>query len=281
MGQWCIGMRLVCPRSIRSCRGDGGWEGLRLYRGGIFKLEAHLARLIDSARAMAFVDIPSPPQIREEIRRTLAANGMTDGVHIRLTLSRGTKITSGMDPRLNQSGSTLIVLAEHKKPVYNRHGLRLVTSSIRRFRPDMMDPRIHHNNLIQSILAKVEANAAGVDDAMMLDDRGFIAETNATHLFFVREGVVRTSRLVACPAGITRGVVLHLCGQHGIAREVADISQAEAYAADECFCTGTMGELAAVSEIDGRPIGDGAAGLVTHQLQSMFADVVEAECEPI
>ena len=259
--------------------GDGVWEGLRVYPNGIFKLEAHLQRLIDSAIAMGFDGIPSMNDLREAIRVTLDANHMSDGVHIRLTLSRGTKMTSGMDPRLNQSGPTLIVLAEHKAPVYDTEGLSLITSSIRRFRPDMLDPRIHHNNLIQSILAKIEANHANADDALMLDDRGFIAETNATHLFFVRSGTVYTSRLMACPAGITRSVVLKLCTDHDIPCAEEDLSQAFAYAADECFCTGTMGELAAVTSIDGRKVGDGKPGPLTARLQALFTQAVEIECE--
>ncbi|MCP4759941.1 MAG: aminotransferase IV [Planctomycetes bacterium] len=261
--------------------GDGVWEGLRLYQDGIFKLTAHLDRLRCSARALAFEDIPSHSAIIHEIARTLEANGMHDGVHIRLTLSRGLKITSGMDPRLNQFGSTLIVLAEYKPPVYRQGGLSLVTSSVRRFRPDMLDPRIHHNNLLQSIMAKIEANAAHADDAMMLDDRGFIAETNATHLFFVHDNTVSTSRVLACPEGVTRGVVLDLCDSLSIACDVRDISQAEAFAADECFCTGTMGELAAVTMIDGRTIGDGSPGPIMSRLQEAFAAVVARECEPV
>ena len=144
---------------------------------------------------------------REQIRRTLAANAMRDGVHIRLTLTRGVKITSGMDPRLNQSGPTLIVLAEHKPPVYDKGGITLKTSTVRRPPPDCLDPKIHHCNLIPSILAKIEANLAGADDALMLDTRGFMAETNATHVFLVQNGEVLTGRLVACPEGITRSVV--------------------------------------------------------------------------
>ncbi|HSR22102.1 MAG TPA: aminotransferase class IV, partial [Candidatus Eisenbacteria bacterium] len=165
--------------------GDAVWEGLRLYGGKIFRLDEHLARLRRSAQALAFAQIPADEEITAEIRRTLAANQMTDGVHIRLTLTRGIKITSGMDPRLNQSGPTLIVLAEHKAPVYDKSGLTLITSSMRRPAPDVLDPKIHHNNLLASILAKIEANAAGADDAVMLDARGFVAETNATHLFLV------------------------------------------------------------------------------------------------
>jgi branched-chain amino acid aminotransferase len=257
--------------------GDAVWEGLRLYQGRIFRLAQHLERLRHSALALAFADIPSAAQITTEIRKTLQANGMKDGVHIRLTLTRGVKVTSGMDPRLNQSGPTLIVLAEHKPPVYATTGLTLITSSVRRFPPDCLDPKIHHCNLIQSIMAKLEANAAGADDALMLDTRGFVAETNATHLFFIEGGVVRTSRTVACPEGITRQAVLELCEEHGIPCEVRDISPAEAYRADECFCSGTMGELAPVTMIDGRRIGSGAAGPVTGRLMALFRELTARE----
>jgi len=261
--------------------GDAVWEGLRLYDGRIFKLEEHLARLRSSALALAFTDIPSNDEIIAEIRRTLAANDMRDGVHIRLTLTRGVKYTSGMDPRLNRSGPTLIVLAEHKAPVYDRSGLRLVTSSLRRFDPDSLDPKIHHANLLQSILAKIEANAAGADDALMLDRRGFIAETNATNFFIVRGGAVMTSRAVACPEGITRATVLELCADNGIPSRVKDLSLTEAYRADEAFCTGTMGELAAVTEIDGRVIGDGQPGPMTAHLSDLFRELTESAGTPI
>src|SRR5690348_703723 len=146
--------------------GDAVWEGLRLYNGRIFKLHEHLDRLERSARALSFGEIPPHEKIIDEIKRTLAANKMRDGAHIRLTLTRGVKFTSGMDPRLNQSGPTLIVLAEHKPPVYGDRGIRLITSPVRRFAPDALDPKIHHCNLIQSILAKVQANNAGADDAL-------------------------------------------------------------------------------------------------------------------
>ena len=257
--------------------GDAVWEGLRLYEGRIFKLHEHLARLRSSALALAFEDIPSAEEIVTEIGRTLAVNRMRDAVHIRLTLTRGVKYTSGMDPRLNQAGPTLIVLAEHKAPVYDRSGLRLITSSLRRFGPDTLDPKIHHANLLQSILAKIEANAAGVDDALMLDRHGFIAETNATHVFLVRDGVVMTSRTVACPEGITRATVLDLCARHDIPSRVDDLSLTEAYRADEAFCTGTMGELASVTEIDGRPIGDGSPGPLTQRLSHLYGELTATE----
>ncbi len=258
--------------------GDAVWEGLRLYDGRIFRLREHLARLRASAQALAFSEIPSDEEMIEAIRRTLEANQMRDEVHIRLTLTRGVKITSGMDPRLNQSGPTLIVLAEYKRPVYDPSGIRLITASIRRPTADVLDPKIHHNNLLNSILAKIEANVAGADDAVMLDARGFIAETNATHLFFVQSGVVRTSRPVACPEGITRQVVLELCEEAGIPSEVRDLTLAEAYRADEAFCTGTMGELAPVVEIDGRTIGTGERP-VLRELTSRFREKTQREGE--
>lgn len=264
--------------------GDAVWEGLRVYDGRIFRLTAHLDRLVSSAKALAFAQIPSHADITREIRRTLEANGMRDGVHIRLTLTRGVKITSGMDPRLNQSGPTLIVLAEHKPPVYAESastGLSLVTSSVRRFPPDCLDPKIHHCNLIQSILAKIEANQAGADDAIMLDTRGFVAETNATHVFIVTGGVVATSRTVACPEGITRATVLALCESNGIPAEERDISMTEVYRAYECFCTGTMGEIAWVRRVDGRTIGAGRQGAVTERLSRLYGALTRTEGERI
>jgi branched-chain amino acid aminotransferase len=257
--------------------GDAVWEGLRLYSGRIFRLEQHLDRLINSAKALAFAQVPTREAITGEIRRTLAANRMFDGVHIRLTLTRGVKITSGMDPRLNTQGPTLIVLAEHKAPVYSKAGLSLITSSVRRFPPDCLDPKIHHNNLIQSILAKIEANVAGADDALMLDQRGFIAETNATHVFIVERGRLRTPRLVACPEGITRATVLELCRVHAIPSEEADLTLTQAYCADEMFCSGTMGELAAVTKVDGRTIGNGEPGSMTARLSALFRELTARE----
>jgi branched-chain amino acid aminotransferase len=199
---------------------------------------------------------------------------MTDNVHIRLTLTRGEKITSGMDPRLNRSGPTLIVLAEHKPPVYDPAGITLITSSVRRPRPDCLDPKIHHNNLLPSILAKIEANAAGADDAVMLDHRGFVAETNATHLFLVTGGRLGTPAALACPEGITRETVLELAEQAGLACDVRDFSLTDFYNADEVFVTGTMGGLVPVIAIDGRTIGDGKQGPVTARLMELFADLV-------
>src|SRR5882724_2304533 len=257
--------------------GDAVWEGLRLYKGRIFKLHEHLDRLDRSARALSFSEIPSHEKIIEEIRHTLAANKMRDGVHIRLTLTRGVKITSGMDPRLNQSGPTLIVLAEHKVPVYAKTGLTLITSKIRRPSPEVLDAQIHHANLLNSILAKIEANNAGADDALMLDTRGFVAETNATHVFIVRNGDLATSRVVACPEGITRGTVIEICAAEKIRCVETDLSVVDVYGANEVFCTGTMGELAAVTKIDNRHIGDGEVGPITKRLSDLYAQRTASE----
>jgi branched-chain amino acid aminotransferase len=251
--------------------GDAVWEGLRLYNGRIFKLYEHLDRLERSARALSFAEIPPREKIIEEIKRTLVANKMRDGVHIRLTLTRGAKITSGMDPRLNQSGPTLIVLPEHKVPVYAKTGLTLITGKIRRPSPDILDARIHHANLLNSILAKIEANSAGADDALMLDTRGFVAETNATNVFIVRNGDLATSRVVACPEGITRATVMDICAAEKIRCVETDLSVVDVYGADEMFCTGTMGELAAITKIDNRQIGDGKVGAVTKRLSNLYA----------
>src|SRR6185312_12904595 len=237
--------------------GDAVWEGLRLYNSRIFKLTEHLARLRSSAQALAFAEIPSDEKIADEIRRTLEANRMRDGVHVRLTLTRGVKVTSGMDPRLNQAGPTLIVLAEFKDPVYDAAGITLITASVRRPAPDCLDPKIHHNNLLPSILAKIEANVAGADDAVVLDHRGFIAETNATHLFMVTAGRLATPTTASCPEGITRAAVLDLAASAGIGCEVGDYTLPQLYNADEAFVTGTMGGLAPVLSADGRIIGAG------------------------
>src|SRR5256886_16452889 len=257
--------------------GDAVWEGLRLYNGRIFKLHEHLDRLERSARALSFAEIPPHEEIIDEIKRTLAANKMRDGAHIRLTLTRGVKITSGMDPRLNQSGPTLIVLAEHKPPVYAKTGLSLITSKIRRPPPDVLDARIHHANLLNSILAKIEADNAGADDALMLDTRGFVAETNATHVFIVRNSEVATSRVVACPEGITRATIIEICAAEKIRCVETDLSLDDVYGAREMFCTGTMGELAAVTRIDNRQISGGNVGSMTTRLSDLYLERTKTE----
>lgn len=262
--------------------GDAVWEGLRVYNGKIFALDDHLNRMLDSAKALAFAQIPDRDAIKQAIFDTLKANNMRDGVHIRLTLTRGPKVTSGMSPHFNQSGPTLIVLAEWKAPVYdNSGGIRLITASIRRNPPMCIDSKIHHNNLINNIMAKIEANVAGVDDALMLDIFGYVSETNATNVFLVKRGQLLTPHADSCLPGITRAKVLDIGREAGLPVSERNISISEVYTADELFTTGTMGELSPVLEVDGRTIGDGEPGPITRRLQALYAQRTILEGEPL
>ena len=261
--------------------GDAVWEGLRVYRGRVADLDLHLDRLFASAHAMAFAGIPSRGQVRDALFETLRANGMTHEAHVRLTLTRGEKVTSGMSPHWNQSGCTLIVLAEWKALVYAQDGIRLITSSVRRNTPQCLDSKIHHNNLINNILAKIEANLAGADDALMLDVNGFVSETNATNVFLVRSGVLLTPHADSCLPGITRAGVLEAAESVGIGVRERNLSLTEVYTADEAFTTGTMGGLAPVLEVDGRQIGGGSRGPVTRRLQRLHARLAVERGVPI
>ncbi|NJC26346.1 aminotransferase class IV [Neolewinella antarctica] len=260
--------------------GDAVWEGLRVYDGRVFSLEEHLDRLFDSAHTLAFQGIPTRASVRTAIFETLKANNMTDGVHIRLTLTRGDKITSGMDPRLNQAGCTLIVLAEHKPPVYPPT-ITLITSSVRRNSPNSLDSKIHHNNLLNNILAKIEANHAGADAGLMLDKDGYVSEANGVNVFLIRNGVVRTPYADYCLPGITRRTILRLCVEHNIPAEESRISVSEFYTADEVFTTGTMGELTRVAAIDGREIINKQDGSLLDQLNEIFAALTKVGGTPI
>lgn len=261
--------------------GDAVWEGLRIYDGKIFQLDVHLDRLFASAHAMTFVNVPSREEVKAAIFETLEANGMRDESHIRLTLTRGRKTSSGMDPKFNQYGPCLIVLAEWKKPVYEASGIRLITASVRRNNPQCVDSKIHHNNLINNILAKIEANVAGVDDAVMLDLNGFVSETNATNIFIIKNGDVLTPHADSCLPGITRAKVIEMCKDHKYIIIERNISLTEVYTADEMFVTGTMGELTPVLEVDGRQIGSGSVGPITQEFQEIYAELTKNEGAPL
>ena len=259
--------------------GDAVWEGLRLYRHGILHLEAHLDRLYESAKALAFEDVPNRSFIKKAIKKTIDANKMDEDVHIRLTLSRGEKVTSGMDPRLNQKGACLIVLAEWKPLVYdNDSGIRVITSTQRRNGPQYLDSKIHHNNLLNNIIAKIQANVAGVDAAIMLDDRGFVSELNDTNLFLIKDGIIFTPYANACLPGITRNYVIELAHHNGIPCHEKDLSLVEFYNADEVFATGTMGELTPIVEIDGRKIESETGSDIREQLSIFLFDSLEERC---
>ncbi|MCB0688982.1 MAG: aminotransferase class IV [Saprospiraceae bacterium] len=261
--------------------GDAVWEGIRVYPQGIFMLNRHLERLCESAQAMAFDPLPDLDFVKSSIMETLRANGMRQDAHIRLTLTRGEKITSGMDPRLNQFGPCLIVLAEWKPPVYdNEGGINVITSSVRRNSPNHLDSKIHHNNLINNILAKIQANLAGVDAALMLDVHGFASELNDTNIFYIKHGTVFTPHADACLHGITRGLVIEICKENGIEVVEKNCSPTEFYAADEVFCTGSMGELTPISVMDGRKIR-GVNGSGLQQLRSLFFQKLDQFCVPL
>ncbi len=252
--------------------GDAVWEGLRVYKGRIAALGDHLQRMQNSAKALAFESVPSSDEIRDALFQTLEANGMWDGAHIRLTLTRGEKITSGMNPRLNQSGCNLIVLAEWKPPVYSDTGIRVITASVRRNTTQCLDSKIHHNNLLNNILAAIEANVAQADSAIMLDIHGFVSETNDTNIFIVRDGILLTPLADSCLPGLTRQMILDIALSQGISTTEKNISLAELYTADEVFTTGTMGELTPILAADGRVIGDGKTGALTRQLQQLHRE---------
>lgn len=259
--------------------GDAVWEGIRVYEEGIFLFDRHLDRMVESAHALAFAQVPSREWISDAVFQTLRANDMRSDTHIRLTLTRGEKITSGMDPRLNQAGCTLIVLAEWKKPVYKSDGIRIITSTIRRNAPQFLDSKIHHNNLLNNIQAKIQANVAGVDAALMLDQNGFASELNGTNVFMVKGEHLLTPHADACLPGITRAMVMKLASEAGIPVTERNISLTELYNADMVFATGSMGELTPVLEIDGRSIKNDQH--MFRMLMEAFVNSRKDYCTPI
>lgn len=271
----------VSPFDSAVQNGDAVWEGLRLYNGRIFRLDQHLDRLFRSAEMLRYQGLPDRQKVIEAIRQILIANDMRDGVHLRLTISRGLKYTSGLDPRINQQGCSLFILPEFKPPVYNSDGIKLVTVKQRRPFADVLDQTIHSCNQLTSILAKMQATDAGADDALLLDTEGNLAETNATHLFLVKDGSVITPTTKACPTGITRATIIELCEAHGIPSEIRDIPVAEMPLADEVFCTGTMGEITAVKQVDGTLYNNGQPGSITQKLSRFYGELTQTEGETL
>lgn len=258
--------------------GDGVWEGLRLYRGRIAFLDRHMDRLYEGAKALD-LDIGLDRQaLAGRVHDTLAANHMTDGVHVRLMVTRGLKSTPYQDPRASAGPATIVIIAEHKTPspeLYDT-GIRLFTVHVRRGYPDVQDPKINSHSKLNCITACIQANKAGADEALMLDPHGFVATCNSTHFFIVRRGELWTSTGAFCLGGVTRGVVLEIARGDGIPTFEKDFSLTDVYGADEAFVTGTFGALVPVREVDGRQIGDGTPGPIRAQLAELYGHAVKA-----
>lgn len=253
--------------------GDGIWEGIRVYGGRVFELNAHVDRLFDSARALSIPLHLTPDDIKQALFATLRANDLYDATHIRLMVTRGVRRTSGMNPQFVESRPTVVIIAEHKPPIFSKDGIALVASSVRRPSPDTLDPKIHHANQLNSILAKLEANRSGADGAVMLDTRGFVAETDSMNLFIVKDGELATPFTTACLHGITRGLVIRLARANAIDVVQRDISLLEVHTADEAFATGTIAEIVPIVNVDGRTIGSGKPGPVTARIAALYSDL--------
>lgn len=265
--------------------GDGIWEGLRLVNGGIAFLNAHLERLYEGAKALDLDIGLTPDLLTERIFACVQANGMTDGVHIRLMVTRGIKATPYQDPRVTISPATIVIIPEYKAATTNEVGLILFTSTIRRTAPDMQDQKLNSHSKLNCIQACIQATKAGADEALMLDPQGFVATCNSTHFFIVRRGEVWTSSGDYCLGGITRGNIIRLCRENSIPVHEKNFSLTDVYGADEAFVTGTFAGLTPVRVVDGRPIGHPLAadapvpGPLTTKLRELYVDLVTRETE--
>lgn len=265
--------------------GDGIWEGLRLVDGGIAFLNAHLERLYEGAKAIDLDIGLTPDGLTERIFACINANGMTDGVHIRLMVTRGLKATPYQDPRVTISPATIVIIPEYKAATVNETGLVLFTSTIRRTAPDMQDQKLNSHSKLNCIQACIQATKAGADEALMLDPQGFVATCNSTHFFIVRRGEVWTSGGDYCLGGITRGNIIRLCRENSIPIHEKNFSLTEVYGADEAFVTGTFAGLTPVRVIDGRHIGHPlktdapVPGPLTSRLRKLYADLLAREIE--
>lgn len=252
--------------------GDGVWEGLRLVRGRILQLEAHLDRLFEGAGAIA-LEIPQGRDgIKAALAAVLAANHMTDGAHIRLMVTRGVKSTPNQDPRFILTGPTVVIVAEFKtpRPEVKAKGMALFTATFRTSAPDVFDMHLNSHSRLNLIQALIQAINAGADEALMLDPNGFVASCNSTNFFIVRRGEVWTSSGRYSFRGITQQAVIDACRADGITVCERDFSLAQTYAADEAFVTGTLGGVTPVTKIDGRQIGAGVPGAMADRIRGLY-----------
>jgi branched-chain amino acid aminotransferase len=259
--------------------GDGVWEGLRVSGGHPAFLERHLDRLFEGAKAIMLHIGRSRDDLAAAIYETMRANEMTDGVHVRLMVTRGVKRTPYQDPRVTIGPATVVIIAEHKEPLPATvtEGITLFTTHVRRAAPDTLDPKINSHSKLNDITACIQAYTAGADEALMLDPHGFVATCNSTHFFIVKDDEVVTSDGRYCLAGITRANVLDICRANDIPARETTFSLTDVYSADEAFVTGTFAGLVPVRSVDGRTIGTGARGPMVERLQSLYRELVAAD----
>ena len=257
--------------------GDGVWEGLRVHKGKLGFLDRHLDRLFEGAKAIAMDIGLSPEELTKRLYDTLDANRMSEGVHVRLMVTRGVRSTPYQDPRVVVGGATIVIVPEYKEPdpaIY-QGGLRLFTVHVRRGDPAVQDQKINSHSKLNCILASIQATQAGADEALMLDPHGFVATCNSTHFFIVRKGEVWTSSGKYCLGGITRSVALEVAQDAGIPAIEKDFSLTDVYGADEAFVTGTFAGIVPVREIDGRKLA--CRGPMVERLQRLHAERVERD----
>jgi branched-chain amino acid aminotransferase len=256
--------------------GDGVWEGIRLHEGAFAFLDRHLDRLFQGAKAIGLEIGMTRREITAALEETVRRNGMTDGVHLRLMVTRGDKKTPSQDPRLVVGGPNVVIIAEHKKadPEVKERGVSLFTSTVRRPPPDTLDQRLNSHSKLHEVVALLQALEAGADEALMLDPTGAVATCNATNFFVVRRGEVWTSTGHYNLNGITRRMVIELCTADDIPVSERPFSLTDVYDADEAFVTGTFGGLTPVIRVDGRKIGGGAMGPTTRRLNDLYAEAV-------
>lgn len=259
--------------------GDGIWEALRLSDGVLVFLQEHLDRLWAAAATIGMNLKLTRDELVAEVQKTLDANNMTDGVHVRFMITRGIKKTPSQDPRLTISGPNLVIIAEHKKPSEEsrKKGITLFTSTIRRGSPDYLDPRLNCHSKLHEVQALIQAIEAGADEALMLDIHGMVATCNATNFFIVTNGEVWTSTGQYCMNGITRGNIIRVCKENDIPVFERNFSLFDVYGAEEAFVTGTFGGVTPVTKVDGRQIGNGTYGPMAQKLSALYYDLVRSE----
>ena len=257
--------------------GDGVWEGLRVQNGRFAFLDRHLDRLFEGAKALA-MDMPiGRSELTRRLFQTLEANRMSDGVHVRLMVTRGIRSTPYQDPRVVMTGPTIVIIAEYKEPdpaVYEQ-GLKLFTVHVRRGDPAVQDQKINAHSKLNCILASIQATQAGADEALMLDPHGFVATCNSTHFFIVRNGEIWTSSGKYCLGGVTRAVAMEIASADGIRAIEKDFSLTDVYGAEEAFVTGTFAGIVPVREVDGRQLD--CRGPMVERMQKLYRDRVERD----